>query len=176
MSRTGAAVLRVTVFFLPVLLACANTAMQRLDDDPGARTHLETLTAEEHADVSRGVEELRLMDEVWAPSELEYYSHWLDGLEAEQSGDLDDAILSYRIATLVQRYEMDNFAVLLPLGRVLMRDGQAGEARRILTEYVRRARTDLVAEGPWEYSEEGVAEVEETITFAEWLLGYLGEE
>lgn len=176
MSRTGPAVFRIAAMFLPALLGCANTAMQRLDDDPGARSQLETLTGEEYAMVSGGMEELRRSTEVWAAPDVEYYSHWLGGLEAERSGDLDEAIRSYRDASLIQRYEMDNFEVLLPLGRVLMRDGQAGEAAMILRAFVARARRALVADGPWGYAKEGVAAVEESIAYAEWLLGYLEEE
>lgn len=175
MSRNGLAALRAAAVFLPLLLGCANTAMQRLDDDPGAREKLELFTGAEHAMLSSGIEELGSMNEVWAESEHEYFSHWLDGLEAERSGDLEDAIRSYRDASLVQLYEMDNFAVLLPLGRVLMRDGQAGEAARTLREFISRARTELSAEGPMEYTEEGAVFIEQNIAFAEWLLGYLGD-
>lgn len=176
MKNTGRVTVRIAIMLPPLLLACANTVMQRLNDDPGARERLEALTDEEYATVSRGTDELRLLTAVWAGPDLEYYSCWLEGLEAERSGDLEAAVGSYREASRIERYEMDNFAVLLPLGRTLLRGGQADEANRVLEEFVRRARADLVADGPWGYTGEGAAALGESIAFAEWLLGYLRDD
>lgn len=176
MSRTGSILLFSLLAFLQVFPGCARTAMERLDEDPGARARLEALTETELSMISHAVEFLELSDEVWALPDRKYYGQWLKGLEAEQSGDFDAAIRAYREASQIILYEVDNFEVLLPLGRVLMRDGLPGEARRALTEFVGRAHAALAADGPVRYTEESAAEVEETIAVAEWLLGYLVED
>lgn len=158
------------------VISCTQTALGRMRHESGALERLESIMNRESLEIDGLVRLLEEEDAVWAKSDLRYYSYWLDALVAEQSDDLQAAIEAYQAGSQIERYEMDNYSILLPLGRALLRDNQIQRAHNTIEIYVRRANADLVGDHPWVMTEEARRALEEDIATAEWLLIYASIE
>jgi hypothetical protein len=168
-SRVGYLLVAIIVF---LAAACAHTAMDRLRNDPGALERVDAMAYQESLDLESLVQSLEYNDAVWAESDLQYYSCWLAGSVAECSGDLSTAIAAYSEGSKIDRYEIDNYEILLPLGRAYLRDDQTLRARITLENYIRRAEAYLIGDHPWILTEEGKLSIQADIATAQWLLTY----
>ena len=110
--------------------------------------------------------------EVWAEGDMQFYSRWQQGLEQESAGSFVEAAESYRQALNVNRYEMPSYEALLPLGRALLRNGQARAAQDTLIQYIHEAEAELTgeAEALWGLSDEGHRRLEHRVRYARQLL------
>ena len=109
----------------------------------------------------------------WAEGDLKFFGLILEGLKAEQSGNIVQAIEQYKNALNTRRYEMPSYEAFFFLGRAYLYEPDCPKAKGALNEYIKVAYQEIEGtDFEWHLSEEGERKVREHIEFAKWLLRF----
>lgn len=107
----------------------------------------------------------------WIEGDKQFYKLWLEGAKAELNSDYNTAIMKYKKALNISRYEMSTYEIKLPLGRALIQKGNIIKAKSILKEFKKNAEDEIKNEEvEWALSKEGKENIKNEIIICDKLL------
>jgi len=115
---------------------------------------------------------------IWFEGYLEHYTHFVEGLEQEQSGNYEQALASLEAAMDAERYEVANFEPLFDIGRIYYRLGDFEDAEASLSEYIFHVNSMLSGKEilEWGFSEEYEQQMRHFREYARTLLRSIESE
>ncbi len=100
-----------------------------------------------------------------------YYDAWYKGIIAEKNDEVEEAIENYLKAINFTRFELSTYEVKLSLGRIELIKRNLENGKKLLSEFIVEANTDINdEESMWGLTEEGIKELNDKIAFANRLL------
>lgn len=104
--------------------------------------------------------------------EFQFFSLWRQGLDFEKAGNFGRAAELYLKASMTSRWEYGSHDVLLALGRVHLRAGDRGAAKRAFEKFISEAELEIDPQEPMPYkpAAEAIELIKSQIKFAKRMI------